>query len=491
MFDWSSLIDEDALRSVVPDCYAHFLKPISGALAVFLGGLPPPRQAAILAAQAALPADAPAAQRVATLARSCPALHKLGQVLARDIRLSADLRVHLQELESLPPAVPFKVIQDRLLREIGPLDRAGVTLLPPAVAEASVAVVVAYRDDRAPEGAPHRHGVFKLLKPGVVEHLAQDLDMLERVGSYLDQRCDEFKLPHLDYQESFQQVRDKLRHEIRFDLEQRHLTAARQIYRDDPRVHVPALFERCTPRLTAMERLSGGKITDRLPPTAAERRRLARVLIEALLARPFFLRSNQAIFHGDPHAGNLFLTAEGRVGILDWSLAYTLEEQERVTVVQMLLGAVTLHAERIIASLLGLVRRGRVDRPALDAVVHAWLARVRGGQFPGFAWLTGMLDEAVQRARLGVGGELMVFRKTLHTLEGVLADLGADVSPDRVLIGEFVRQLVTEWPVRWLAPPASRAFATRLSNADLLGVLLSLPCAAARLWLDRVGLQPA
>lgn len=491
MLDWSCLIDEDALRSVIPDCYSHFLRPISGALAVFLNGLPPPRQAAILAAQAALPADASTAQRVAALARSCPALHKLGQVLARDSRLSVELRAHLQELESLPPSVPIKVITDLLTREIGPLERAGVTLLPPAVAEASVAVVVPYRDERAAAGAAHRHGVFKLLKPGVVEHLAQDLDMLDRVGAYLDQRCDEFRLPHLDYQESFQQVRDKLRHEIRFDLEQRHLASARRIYGDDPRVHVPALFERCTPRLTAMERLSGGKVTDHLPPMPAERRRLAQVVIEALLARPFFARSSQAIFHGDPHAGNLFLTGEGRLGILDWSLAYTLEEQERITVVQMLLGAVTLHAERIIASLLRLVRRGRVDRPALDGVVQAWLRRVRDGQFPGFAWLTGMLDEAVQRARLGVGGELMVFRKTLHTLEGVLADLGADVSPDRVLIGEFVRHLGAELPLRWLAPPASRAFATRLSNADLLGLLLALPCAATRLWLDHCRWQPA
>ena len=39
-----------------------------------------------------------------------------------------------------------------------------------------------------------------------------------------------------------------------------------------------------------------------------------------------------------------------------------------------------------------------------------------------------MLDEAVQKARLRLAADLMLFRKTLHTLEGVLAEIGADGS---------------------------------------------------------------
>src|SRR5690348_2596533 len=146
MLDWAFLIDESALAAVLPDEYARFRRPLSGALAVFLAGLPPARQAAILAEQAALPAAAGAAERLALLARGCPTLHKLGQVLARDRRLAAELRRHLQELESLPPSVPLETIQDTLVRELGPLGRLGVTLEPPALAEASVAVVVPFRD---------------------------------------------------------------------------------------------------------------------------------------------------------------------------------------------------------------------------------------------------------------------------------------------------------------------------------------------------------
>ncbi len=482
--DWDLLLDEDAFASVLPDGYARFRRPIRAALAAFLGELPPDHQAAILTDQAALPAYAAPAERLALLARSCPALHKLGQVLARDRRLSPELRRHLQELESLPPSVPLATIQDILDRELGPLDRLGITLQPPALAEASVAVVIPFRYDRPPPGGPS-DGVFKILKPGIEERLDQELQLLERVGAYLDERCDEFGLPHLDYQEAFEQVRDKLRHEVRLDREQQHLEQARAFYADEPRVQVPVLFEHCTPRVTAMERLTGGKVTGHRLDAWSDRRRLADLVVEALVAQPVFAGTDLAPFHADPHAGNLFLTAEGRLGLLDWSLVGWLGETERQAIVQITLAALALDAERLAAVLAGLAGSRRVDAAALGAVVRAGLRRVRQGQFPGFTWLMGLLDEAFQTARLRVSAELMLFRKALHTLEGVVADVGAgEDRVDRVLQAGFLRRLASEWPRRWLARPNSRAFATRLSNADLAGLVLGLPWTVTRFWLD-------
>src|SRR5690242_6964794 len=128
------------------------------------------------------------------------------------------------------------------------------------------------------------------------------------------------------------------------DLEQRHLVQARTLYEGEPRVQIPALFEPCTSRVTAMERVWGEKITAHAVDSRSEQRRLADLVLSALIARPIFLRSGQALFHADPHAGNLFLTRDHRLALLDWSLVGSLGERERVTMVQIALGALMLHA---------------------------------------------------------------------------------------------------------------------------------------------------
>jgi ubiquinone biosynthesis protein len=505
MVNWDSLLDESALASVLPGTYARFARPIRDGLIVFLEGLPAAYQAEILAQQAALPLSTGISERLGLLARSCPVLHKLGQTLARDQRLAPELRQHLQALESLPPTVSLPAIQEILRRELGSLQQRGIRLTPPAIAEASVAVVIPFEYDGVPidhdglaktssttgtalQGrsafnAQRQGGVLKVLKPGIEERLELELELLGRVGSYLDERCEELQIPHLDYEKSFEQVREKLSCEIRLDAEQRHLAKASAFYADEPRVHIPALLEHCTPRVTAMERITGGKVTNHRLDSQRERQRLAETVVSALIARPIFSRASQAMFHSDPHAGNMLLTDENRLAILDWSLVGSLGEHERVAIVQILMGAVTLRAGRIADVLESLSNRQRVDRPAVLAVVRARLRQIRQGELPGLSWLTGLLDDAVHLARLRVAADLMMFRKSLHTLEGVVAEISAGtIRMDDVLLVDFLQHFALEWPQRWVALPNSRDFATRLSNYDLTQTILRYPATVARFW---------
>ncbi len=87
MTDWNFLLDETALGTVFPNEYSRFVRPIREGLVVFLEGLPASAQMEILTQQAALSPTASFSERLSRLARCCPALHKLGQTLARDQRL--------------------------------------------------------------------------------------------------------------------------------------------------------------------------------------------------------------------------------------------------------------------------------------------------------------------------------------------------------------------------------------------------------------------
>jgi ubiquinone biosynthesis protein len=489
--NWNVLIDEVLLAALLPGTYANFARPVKEGLVVFLSGLPTTIQKSIMSQQATLPPTASLSERLGLLARGCPVLHKLGQVLARDQRIAEELRRELRPLESLPPSTNFATMRSVLAEELGPLESRSITLLRPAIAEASVAVIIPFRDTWT--GSP-RDGVFKVLKPGIEQRLELELELLGRVGLHLDEQCAKLTIPQLDYQDTFEQVRDKLRWEIRLDQEQRHLVEAAKFYKDDDDVQIPALLDQCTPRVTAMERVFGVKVTDHGLDCAASKHRLADLVSRVLVARPVFSRKNRAMFHADPHAGNLLYTRDGRLALLDWSLIGHLSDFDRIAMGQIILSAITLNASQIVAVLRELSARRQLNQLRLHAVVDKWLRRVRLGQLPGLTWLVGMLDEATQLARLRMGPDMLMFRKSLHTLEGVVRDLGAKGAEiEKTLLGEFLLQFRKELPERWFSLPTSRAFATRLSTIDITATILSLPLVVRfwqAQWLDVLRKQP-
>jgi hypothetical protein len=150
------------------------------------------------------------------------------------------------------------------------------------------------------------------------------------------------------------------------------------------------------------------------------------------------------------------------------------------------LSAITLDATQIVAVLAQLNNQRQLNRVNLRAVVNKWLRRVASGQLPGLNWLVGLLDEATQSARLRMRTDMVLFRKSLHALEGVVGDLGAEGAEiEKTLLREFLLQFGKELPRRWFSAPGCRSFPTRLSNKDLTMTLFNLPLAIARSWQTR------
>ena len=473
-----ALAEELRIAQFVPEAHAAYRPLLADGLLFFLERLPPPRLARILAGQLNLSRGASPARRLATLLRQCPTLHKLGQVLARDRRLAPALRQNLQGLESLEPTTPMAEITAIIQRELGVV--AGLEVGSAALAEASVAVVVPLVWRGSGASAPQQ-GVFKVLRPGIEAQLHEELEIWASLGAFLEERCAERGLPVLDYRNTLDSVRRLLANEIRLDREQAHLRQAAAFHASSPRVFVPRLLPFCTARLTAMERVDGRKVTDSgLSP--GQRRRLARTLIEALLAKPFWNESPSPVpFHADPHAGNLFVTRDGRLAILDWALVTPLDKASRVAVVQAVARALMLDEPGVCRAIAALGRP--TDPAALRGAVAEGLRQVRWGAFPGLDWLMALLDRLGTAGAMRFSEELTLFRKALLTLSGVVGDVSGQPSIDAVLIETGLAQCGRELAVRGLASFDSRAFGSHLSNADWFGLWAGLPLTAARYWI--------
>ena len=477
--DWNDFIDALALDALVPPAYEAYRPAIVDGLSFFLEHLNEERALTILGEQALMADDAGINERIVAIARKCPALHKLGQVLARDRRLQPELRQLLQGLESMPS--PLSVEEARALAEaeLGPLADLGIRIDEAPLAEASVAVVVPFAGEG--DAGESIRGVLKLLKPGIEAMLEEELDTLQRIGALLDERCEAYGLPRIAYEDTFRDVRALLAREIRLDQEQAHMAAARTAWAGISSVVIPEVYAFSTPRVTAMQRIDGCKVTDAAATLPRRvRRRLGDLIVKALIARPLWSAGDAAsLFHADPHAGNLFATPDGKLAILDWSLVGALSKADRVSLTQIVLGALTLDGSRIRAAIDAL-SQGRSDAAALQGIIDARVAQLGAGAWPGMSWVTSLLDEVALHARCRFEGDLLMFRKVLQTLDGVVADVSADSHPDRVLTLALLRTLAAEWTQRSYTLPLSRHFATHLSNLDLTQLFASAPLIGQR-----------
>jgi ubiquinone biosynthesis protein len=469
------------ISPLVPKQYAAYRPLIAEALLFFVQRLPPHRLAAILLEQHSLPPDAAMSERLAALLSHCPTLHKLGQVVARDRRLAPELRQHLQALESMEPKTAMSAMGDDINRELKELSASAIRLGPSALAEASVAVVVPFSHRRASSSDPSE-GVLKILKPGIEECLGEELVVWTALSTFIDERCEYHRIPTLRYAETLETIRELLANEIRLDLEQQHLVEAGRFYADAEGVKVPALLPFCTPRITAMERIRGHKVTESKNMPRDARQKLASLVIEALIARPVWMPQEASLFHADPHAGNLFFTDDGQLAILDWSLVGYLGKQERIHTMQIVLGALTFDANRI-AQAISAMARSTPNEQVLRQVVDRALGRLyREQRIPGFRWLLNLLDDAMLSAGLRFGEDLLLFRKSVLTIEGVVADVSETDSLDWVLPITAIKQFSQELSGRAFALPTSRQFGTHLSNLDLLSLYWRVPSTATRFW---------
>src|SRR5262249_33702998 len=107
--------------------------------------------------------------------------------------------------------------------------------------------------------------------------------------------------PAIDTSEMLKEIAARLREELDYDLEARHLRLYALIFKEDPLIRVPEVLpELSTIRLLTMTWLDGRRLLDYTGRPIEERNQIARAMFRAWWY-PF---SHYGVIHGDPHLGN-------------------------------------------------------------------------------------------------------------------------------------------------------------------------------------------
>jgi predicted unusual protein kinase regulating ubiquinone biosynthesis (AarF/ABC1/UbiB family) len=253
---------------------------------------------------------APAEDLAKDLERLGPTFIKLGQLLST----RADLLPgpYLEALERLQDQIepfPYEEVERIVSGELGVrISKAFAEFEPAPLAAASLSQVhrATLRDGRVV--------VVKVQRPDIRDLIVGDLEALGEIAHFLDQHTELGR--RYEFDNMLVNLRKSLLRELDFTIEANNLHTIGQNLSEFEEIVVPEpIDDFTTTRVLTMEYISGKKITALNPLRLLEidGSLLAEELWSAYL-KQFLV---DGLFHADPHPGNVFLTDDDRIALID------------------------------------------------------------------------------------------------------------------------------------------------------------------------------
>lgn len=346
------------------------------------------------------------------LERLGPTFVKLGQILStRSDLLPTAYTAELAKLQDSAPPVPAEEILAALAEELG-----GVEFFDRFDTQPLASASIGQAHTASLGGT---EVVVKVRRPGAVETVRTDLEILERLAHLAARHSDLAR--GYDVVGLVQEFATTLRAELDYLKEARNAERFAVSFQDDPRVHIPrVLWETTTSRVLTLERVHGMKIDDveALDAAGVDRRELA-VRATGVLCTMVF---EDGFFHADPHPGNFFVDADGGLGVIDFGMVGELSDEVRTQLITLLIDLLRGDLVGTTTALLALVGRPEsVDRSALAADLRPLVSRFRGLSLEDLA-LTDLITEVLglaRRHRLRLPQDLALLFKMLLMAEGL------------------------------------------------------------------------
>jgi ubiquinone biosynthesis protein len=414
-----------------------------------------------------------------------PCFVKLGQLLAgRSDLLPPEWALELSRLREDVAPVPFEELRAQLEEDLGADPRQVFRAFDTSpLAAGSIAQV--HRAELEDGTAV----VLKIRRPGVQEAVEADLRLLARLAERLEQQREWRSYRPRTVVRQFARV---LRAELDLAREARHAERLRAALRDDGRIVVPRIHGRWTrERLCVMDHLEGPSlgtwIRDGMPggPDPAH---VARVGTDAILRMVFVA----GVYHSDPHAGNVILLPDGRLGLIDFGQIGVLTSARRGEFLELLAAVVARRPDEAADVLLGWAD-GAHDSEFLEQDCAEFIDRFRACSLRELRAgdVVAAIHALARENHLLLPADVSLLLKLFLTLDG----LGRALDPGFVVsayVEPFVRRQGGARPVGLRELPGLAADLARLAAGlprDLRGLRNRLRRGRIGVQLDLPGLE--
>ncbi|MEX2393292.1 MAG: AarF/UbiB family protein, partial [Actinomycetota bacterium] len=363
-----------------------------------------------------------------------PAYVKLGQFIASAKGLLPDEWVEAfawcrDEVPPLKEGVAESIIKHVFER---PVDEIFASFDPTPIGSASIAQVHAATLHDGTEV------VVKVRRPGLRKQFSTDIRVMALLASVAERLVPEARMGNLSgFVELFAQI---VLEELDFRLEAVNIMelglaseSAGHDYANFPR----PIADLVAANVLVMERVPGVRYTDAMEryPGKLDGDKLLRLAITSVLEHTLIFGR----FHGDLHAGNVFIDETGKFSLVDFGIVGRLTADQRAALIRFMIG---FASDDVGAQLYAMREFGAVppdaDMDALIATVQveadklSQITDIRVGQISQgldeLADAMGKVLRALARSGFVLPKELVIFFKNLLYLNGFAAALAPDVN---------------------------------------------------------------
>jgi ubiquinone biosynthesis protein len=240
-----------------------------------------------------------------------PTYVKLGQVLAGRPDLLPDPYIKaLARLQDQVKPFSYEEVEQIVTAELGVrISKAFSSFATEPIAAASLGQVhlATLRDGRPV--------VVKVQRPGIRQQIAEDFDVLAEIAGFFDKHTAVGE--RYRFQSVLEEFRVTIQQELNYEREAQNLISVGSNLAEFETIQVPQpVADYSTGSVLTMDYVRGRKITKLGPLARLEMtgtRFLAADLFKAYLKQVLV----DGLFHADPHPGNVFITDDGRIALLD------------------------------------------------------------------------------------------------------------------------------------------------------------------------------
>ena len=401
-------------------------------------------------------AQATAEQLAADLEAMGPTWVKLGQLLSTRVDLLPEPYTEaLSRLQDDVEPIPFSEVERVVTDELGVSLRHGFTSFDERpLAAASLGQV--HRAE-LPSG---RQVVVKVQRPGVREVVRDDMAALGELAEFADAHTELGR--RYGFSELLEQFRRSLAGELDYQREAANLSRMAELTAPFPHLLVPAPVGDYTSRsVLTMDFVPGRKVTDVGPLGRLDLD--GRELVEELFKAYLQMILVDGFLHADPHPGNVLLTPDHRLALIDLGMVATVPPRVQDKLVKLLLAVSDGNGDDAASVLAAMGRKDEhFDAAAFTEHVSELVSRTvaRGSDVEAGGVLV-ELSRLSGTHGLRPPAEMAMVGKALLNLDQVTLHLDPDFDP-----ASAIRDSAAEILQSGMKPSLSGAMAAAMEARD-------------------------